>query len=337
MAESTLVPVMIVNEVLTYCAHYIDHGRYTKDAMINILDTFYEIETLKDASDALKECYSDITKDIIKSTRRDSNKRSVSKAVAKDIIDTMERVGLTQDNKTHLFVASNLDNMPKVGPDEPANLTSMATRIAKLEEQMCMVMTQKMTEEVPKEIPERDPNAERQINAGHDKQPESGVTMDQLQDALRVAKKPTPPTFTAHTYADAAAPDNDGFITPKRQQRRAARKERAENQEQIRKRKPAIIGKRQDTKLKGADKHTDIFIFNVQKEFTSDDIMEYLKDNNIYCNLAEIVSHKDHITRSFKINILYKDMDSVMEPEFWPVGIGCRRFIRKRVGLTIKE
>ena len=114
--------------------------------------------------------------------------------------------------------------------------------------------------------------------------------------------------------------DKDGFMLPR---------------EQIRKiRKQGVIGSRKGSAshLRSGTEHTDIFVYRVHNDHDDVDVTNFLQDENVHILSISKVSHSDSRMKSFKVKIRTSDMEKVMSDQFWPDGIGCRKyFYRKQV------
>lgn len=78
-------------------------------------------------------------------------------------------------------------------------------------------------------------------------------------------------------------------------------------------------------------------MFNVNKNVSEDVIKEFLRQDNVNVIALECVSHKDSYMNSYKLRVDSKDESRLMEPEFWPERIGCRKYIRARLNKYGRE
>ena len=99
-----------------------------------------------------------------------------------------------------------------------------------------------------------------------------------------------------------------------------------------------IVGSRKSpSTLKSAVKNVDLYIGNCGLEVTTDDLSNYISEQaSVNVNACEqLVSKYDHYI-SFKITLNIKDRAGLLEPEFWPEGIVCRKFYNPRKSSTSK-
>lgn len=105
--------------------------------------------------------------------------------------------------------------------------------------------------------------------------------------------------------------------------------------EQKRPRRNAIVGTRQDSKLKAGPRRAEIFVYRVGNEVTADDLKEYMKGERV--NVIEIqrVSKEGRAAQSFRMIIESSNpADVLYKPEFWPEGYCCRRWRPSKKNVT---
>ncbi len=97
-------------------------------------------------------------------------------------------------------------------------------------------------------------------------------------------------------------------------------------------RQKAITGtKAVEGGLQGAPEPSrDIFIYRARKHTTENDIMCYLKDDEIETRSVKKVSNIEARFDSFKVEIIISDMVKVLLLDFWPEGVCVRRFHKPR-------
>ena len=161
------------------------------------------------------------------------------------------------------------------------------------------------------------------------------VTVEQLQQALadpevsEAASKCTEDTevrtFPTSSEEDIKAPsteiDNSNFIYPT-----------YFHKQQVRKSKQAVYGKSSNVTgiLKSMPRRSDIFVFRLDKETTSDEVKQYIQSKDIPVHSIDRTSREESVFSSFKVSVDSSNISVIMDEEFWPEGIGCRKFIRRR-------
>ena len=105
---------------------------------------------------------------------------------------------------------------------------------------------------------------------------------------------------------------------------------RFQKNELKRQKRAAIIGKRQNEKIKSGTKYTDLFISRVHNDVPIDDLKEFIEEEGINIIAMERVSHTESRMQSFNLTICSQDKDSVLNDSFWPEGVMCRQFFTRR-------
>jgi len=125
--------------------------------------------------------------------------------------------------------------------------------------------------------------------------------------------------------------DADGFVLPPEQRKKLIRQNKRNNaDDQKRRTKPAAVyGTRQDTTLRSGPRRFDLFVFRVHNDITDEDIKLFLNKEDVTVRELEILSSDNAWTKSYRVSVETKSIDMMLQPEFWPDGIGCRRFWRK--------
>lgn len=125
--------------------------------------------------------------------------------------------------------------------------------------------------------------------------------------------------------------DADGFRIPPEQLRKLKRQQRRNSAGSPQKSKPkAVFGTKQSMLIRSAPRCHDLFVFRVHRDISDDTLRDFLKNEGVTIHDLELVSWQDATTKSYRITLESPDLDSVLKPEFWPDGIGCRRFFKKK-------
>ena len=95
-----------------------------------------------------------------------------------------------------------------------------------------------------------------------------------------------------------------------------------------------VIGiKNSSSKLMGMQytkRKSSIFIFNVRRHVSMDVVKEFLENEDIAVhNICDCTTIKNKYN-CFRIDIYSNDYEKVMKEDFWPNGVGCRRFYQAR-------
>jgi len=71
-----------------------------------------------------------------------------------------------------------------------------------------------------------------------------------------------------------------------------------------------------------------VFLFNVDKTWSDNNIVEEMKAKCVITNSVRCVSHNEAQSKSFKVFIKDTDYDKVIYEDFWASRIKCRGCIR---------
>ena len=123
--------------------------------------------------------------------------------------------------------------------------------------------------------------------------------------------------------------DEEGFLLPPVQAKKARRQERGDRLGKRRKRE-YTTGTRTATKLTSAPIRYELFLFRLNKEATDDKIRDFVDDETMNVVEIECMSQEHYYTKSYRIVLQGNDLDRVHEPEIWPEGVCCRRFRKTR-------
>ena len=84
-----------------------------------------------------------------------------------------------------------------------------------------------------------------------------------------------------------------------------------------------------DTFTAGLQKH-ELFVFQVNKNVTEDQVKEYINKNDVTVVSIKLMTAAEALSNSYYVVIHCMDVRPIMKPEFWPTGVGCRRFRKKQ-------
>ena len=125
------------------------------------------------------------------------------------------------------------------------------------------------------------------------------------------------------------------------QQRRESRSTQQEQGQQVvsgnnanssaqRRRPEPIRGTRTHGALKSGPPVLDLFVFRVNKDNTKEELAQFLTDEGATVKSIERVSRPEMFTKSFHVILTTSDTSKMLEPNFWPEGICCRKYFTKR-------
>jgi len=313
-------PKMILNELLTYvCQHM---SSYPADNIKTVLIQFYSNEEISEAKALLWKIFGEHLGKLPK--RIDKGQKSAS---AKDIDDLLKAVRTvdgkpTEPNLTSItFVAKDLRRLPNIVPGETDSLSTVE-RLNRLEHQMRLL-------QVPDDVekPSYASVAKSANSCSLGKDSVEDISLCGHPSGLTVKLPPIIPDDVLKPGNDTTEP---GWQLISHKQRKPVAHNSRPTADRPKKPK-AVYGTRQSTILCSAPQRHDIFVFRVHQDISDESLGDFLRDENVNVVGIERVSKDIAWTKSYRVTIETMDLTTVLRPEFWPDGIGCRRFFRKHV------
>jgi hypothetical protein len=348
---------VIIDPVLSYVIYALDNS--PAGYVTNCCIQFYTIEELTRAKDIIWDVAdSDVVGPYIK--RRDGPKRSAVDNVAADITSAIQKLDQAGIVPRVAVDSSGLHRIPKVIPAETNALSMcermavMESRIQQLEESMsvnvCKTITmgEKMdkitsyanavtdragpaaskpahvkvspplrpnisvqrvvTETSTKQLPRSDSRAPENVHSSL----RSGTS--QSADILR-SRTNLMRSSSQQSLASATSQQSGTF-----QLQRAVRKK-------LRRRVAPIVGTGTSDKVRGAPEPSrDVFVYRVQSDITVGDISSYVADTNVEVRNVIQKSQEGSKFMSFQVTVKVTDLNTLLQPDFWPCGVCVRRF-----------
>lgn len=122
---------VVISEILAYITHY--RNRSTADALRKCVIGYYPPSDISDAKKLIvNEFQSMVVGSSLLTERRDSTVRPAHEAELDDVLCLLDLLDDKNCLSSRVFVAANLDNIPKYGPEE-LNVASVVDRHAKLD------------------------------------------------------------------------------------------------------------------------------------------------------------------------------------------------------------
>lgn len=311
----------VVNELLVYVFNHMK--KHPMDSIKTVLLDFYCAEAISEAKKKLWDSFTDQLPSFERRTNR--GQRNANEKEVDDILNSMKIIDAKfSDIKTLpvVFVAVNLSQLPNVNPGE-LETVSLLERVTRLERQMATVV-----QPPGKTFASVVSSAKKSTNDRPRQEPRS---RQQLMVNL-----PSQQNISAGTWSDTATCDNDdneGFILPPEQIRKLRKKEQRESETERPKTKPKtkpVYGTRQDTQIRAGPRRCELFVFRVDKEIEDDQLGAFLASEQVKVHELECISKPEAWTKSYRIAVETPDPSAILQPDFWPDGIGCRRFWKKR-------
>jgi hypothetical protein len=331
----------ILNDLLTYVQFHID--RCTQDNLKKVLCRFYTPEIIADAKNTLwnlEEAKPVLGKRLF---RQKSLSRDVNEADVVDIISAFYKIDKVEYFDVR-FVLMNLENVPKFSPEDTeedvttARVSQHDQRIQAVEDrtdkqaesirtlQMLVndLIQAKPTPSYSATVKSAPPSVGKQVN-----EMSKTFTVKPSENTIqeRVSLRPN---IASHAERQSVflMPESSGSDKGSRDVSPSGF--RFQKQELKRQRRAAIIGKRQNAKIRSGAKYIELFVSRVHNDVEIDELKKFIEEDGI--NIIDIgrVSHKEARMQSFKVIISSSDKDTVLNESFWPEGIMCRQFFTRR-------
>jgi len=133
------------------------------------------------------------------------------------------------------------------------------------------------------------------------------------------------------TSDEAQHQKDDGFVIPPMQRKKLMKQQRRDKADSTPRVKPnTVYGTKKSTTIRSGPRRHELFVFRVHNEIDDENIKQFLVDENVNVHELERVSREDAWTKSFRVVISSNDLSAVLNADFWPDGIGCRRFWKKK-------
>jgi hypothetical protein len=320
----------MINELLSYVSYY--YPRASRNGIIAVLLTSFNVADLEKARDLLEVVCEPMKMkgyDKIPKKRAGGPKNTQEDLIIKDIMDIWQLIDEHEGPKDCIpeFVAVDMEKVPKAKPEELGSVVSIVNKLNNMEAKL------KLLEKA----------ADCQARVSEGLMTAATTTQDQARnfpsmaevirnkEQQRQGRQPTGQVLGAWGQ-HAESPETQlkqRFETDQRTQNNV-------DEDGFRKvlyrrpQRPYILGKKKHDTLTGGYEDQELFVFRVNKRMHDDCIRDYLDEHNIEVLDYELKSHPNARMKSFRVKINYKDYKTVMDSEFWPEDIACRRFRPKR-------
>ena len=328
--------VLVQNELLAFAfdSLNVDH----RDCTEQIIDMFYDDSAVKDAKKLIWQEY-------VKSLPQCQNRRDTStSAKTKDILSAVSTIDQKLSDKDELpvtFAAVKLSNVPSKQIREEPNILN---RLQILELQMKDVIADRRSYAAAKRThindmtpatgatPKSDGGTPNGAAANTtvicdparqpQQQPPNGVDgADGIGDSGGPLQRP-PQNHRDRRPKDASRIGvktnytcEDGFITVPKKNRRRER---------------AVFGNDADDVITSGLRRQELFVFQVSKDPTDDQLHNYISKRSIHVVSVRQIAVPDSASDSYHVIVHCKDPHTTLDLAFWPSGVGCRRYIKRK-------
>lgn len=92
-----------------------------------------------------------------------------------------------------------------------------------------------------------------------------------------------------------------------------------------------VVGRGSSDELKGGSSEAEIFVSQLEKGTDSEKLKGYIQRKGVEVLEIEQTSRHFHRFESFRVKINGAYFNRVMNDEFWPKNVACRRFYNRRI------
>ena len=93
----------------------------------------------------------------------------------------------------------------------------------------------------------------------------------------------------------------------------------------------AVYGKKQSEALKAPPRRYELVVFNVTRDHDVDSVKSYITSDGVdVLNIKTLPTNSEfNDCLMFKVDVHYKDRETVLDSDFWPENVGCREFYKR--------
>ena len=311
-------PNLVHSELLCYVFTHVSNS--TQSSLIDCLIEFYSPSDIATARELVsKQFEKEFASSDMKKTRRPHPPcdKHTARPFAEDISQwaaTLMNNGVYADSQTR-FYALNLRKVPPCPPEE-LNIFSLATRVQTFEKEMAQVKAAKLS--LPKTGFSVPRHIQTSVNQPRDKPEHANtISLDLLDNDQGCAEGAEAQKECERKWTD---------VVSKHKAREMRRKVRA-----VTKEVPKVTGTAPATEsLRGSLPVKHLFVNRVDQGVSPEMVKSHLADRKVAVKAIHMTSKPDWTSISFKIAIAAKDINTVIQPNFWLEPISCREWVPLR-------
>ena len=292
---------------------------------------------------------------------------SVQEKDVNDIMFAVKEMDRRDTSETTVFVATRLDGLPRVTPGE-VDPISLLERVTLLETSMrnvqqCVTRHDSALAAVTRTATRNSHNTSAssavetmaptsrtdatydhgacdtsassavetmaptsRTDAAHD----HGAYDTSASPAIETMANASPTDATTKPSWSTVAASRDKFVVPKYHEKKAARKQPATLLPTKRKKPTVFYGTKSSDAIKSAPRRLELFVFNVDASIDDEHLREFIASEHVDVLELERMSKEEAWTQSFRVLVTAPNPRCTLDNDFWPHGIGCRQYYRKR-------
>lgn len=321
---------IIVNEVLWYA----DQHRHaaSKDSILKVMVCHFSLEDVNVAKTILVSKFGEHINAERKKSRKDSPNRSEKMKVCEDILGALFDL---DDHISVTCVALEWKKTLKVSPEEVPDIM-LAEKVIQMEARFKVfedALSELSAKQLLMEENQSKPLLSDVVAGRSSNSPVTSVSATERGiNVSQGAARPNRARLNS-TPVVQSTEDNSEFSLPRSQRRRNDRLERQQREQSshvqhYRARRRPIVGNAvSNSGLRATPMpNRDIFVYRVHKNDNADAMKNWITEKGVSVRDIELKSHDEAKYNSFKISVGVEDVDKLLEPGFWPVGIYVRRW-----------
>ena len=318
------------NELLAYAFDSFD--RDSSDDLEDVIENFYADGAVHDAKTLIWQKYKEQLPKW--QDRRGNNAKRREVVDILSAIKTIDQQYSNGDVQPYVFVAVKLKNIPN---ERYSAEMSVRRRLSLLEKQMADVLTSKLSYAATAVVggaPAAEKGHKTRTRPMVPGQPIHRVDHDdripglfsQQTDANHV-KTVIPPADGSEVNLNDDVEDGvqtvggANFTTVTKRRRKQT----------------AVYGNANDDTFTARLQKHELFVFQVNKNVTEDQVKDYINNKDVTVVSIKLMTAAEAPSNSYHVVIHCMDVRPIMKPEFWPTGVGCRRFRKKQQWSNSKQ
>lgn len=333
-----MAPIYIPNELLAYATDTFRTA--TANELEEIILNFYDETAISSSKRLLWQHYKDHLPEMQSRRNTQKNPNNKKELETEDIVAALKKLDElygTDDDVPVVFVAIRMKDIPN---HRFISELSLRNRISVLESQMSEVLNSKRNyaaTAAPVPNPQR---MEPYIQRNRPVRPLPVVHHDPP-----TGRPDGPPAAigTTAVNAPAAKPPEErpGHAPPINRPAAVSNNTSGDdvNDTQFqtvsyrRRRNRAVYGAAEaDDIMAGGLQQHELFVFQVRKNVTENNVKTYMeKTDGVKVTAIKRMSTEEAPSNSYHVTVHCMDVRPIMDSTFWPRGVGCRKFRKKRI------
>lgn len=349
---------IIISELLTYTWFYLQ-GKSTADSVCKTVCDFYCNEEIVEAKKQVWEMFGEKCEIGKYTMRRNSQAtgQSANELNVRDIIRALFKIDDAQISP--VFVAKNLDRVPKWEPEEMSDKITLLEIVRKLEHKV-VSLEGNLSECKIDILVNKDEICDLKTKCKSREKSETRSYASKLKaEPLRVHNRPTQQYEMSRSNeapvqaaTQIGMPDETQSGTWFNQNRGRqpfvgssqtlnVNKERTDVKQQgwteVKRKKAKVVrGKVKSDIIKGAPlPKRDLFVARIDPNTDDDQLKQFIGEKGLKVLKLERLSHDEAKYKSYKLTIPVDEMSKVFSEDMWPEGCEVRKFFQKRNQDTI--